>query len=184
MPDIIVASNPTRQLTFSIHLINNIMNPQTKLTPLEERNRAVIASYLLMTKTTKQLIATLEQEVLRHTLEIDCKDFSGMAPKLHEFISTLLYLCLRDSEKGYIVHFGFDQSNEFTDVTQQFVRLIYRLTMKEVTSVNIEDAVQNHSIITDTSGLIDYMQWKHPSLPMRVIKHKPTNKQKQLLTVA
>jgi hypothetical protein len=161
-----------------------IMNPKTTLSAQEERNRAVIASYLLIIKATKQLLSTLEQQQLRHAYEVDYKGYNHMKPTLDEFISPLCYLCLREVDGAYSIHFGFDKDAEYAAFVKPFIRMIYKLTMKDYTSVDIEDCIEAYSIITDISGLIDLTEWKHPDWPVKVIKHKPTSKQiKQVLSV-
>lgn len=160
------------------------MKPQTSINQLEMRNKAVIASYLLIVKSTKQLIAKLPQELLRHTIELDSKDYPEIQPKLHELITPLCYLCLREDTDRYVIQFGFDQSIEFAHFTGAFVRLIYKLTMRQVTAVDIEDCIVHYSITTDTSFLIDEVQWKHPCYPVDIIAHKPAKSSRKMLSVA
>jgi hypothetical protein len=154
---------------------------QQQLTKIElnAQNKSVSASYLLITKVTKQLISTLPEELLRHAIEIDGTSKISIRPKLHELITPLTYLCLKELNGAYKIHFGFDQNKEFAHITGQFVRVVYKLTMRDHTNIDIEDCVQVDSIITDTAGLIDFTQWKHPSLPVKVIKYQKVKANKE-----
>jgi len=157
---------------------------QTKIAPtLEQRNAAVKAVFLAIMQETKELIATLPQFLLRHCIEME--DTPHPNSKAFKFITPLTYLCLRDSDKGLLIQFGFDTSYEYIELTSKFVRLIYKLTMVERTRLNIEDCVSSHCIITDTSYLFDEMEWKHPDTPVHIIAHKPaTTPRKQRMAVA
>jgi hypothetical protein len=160
------------------------MNTQTEPTFEEARNRAVMTSYLAISKIVKQLIAALPQDILRYIVELDSKAFPGISPKLHELVSPIFYLCLRESNGLLMIHFGCDMSEQFASSTNQFIRAVYKLTMAQYTEVDIEDCVQTDSIITDTSGLFDLLQWKHPSYPYKIIKYKSITGKRKILSVA
>jgi hypothetical protein len=150
---------------------------------LSSRNKAVSSSYLLIFKVAKQLLSTLPQELLRYYIERSNTN-KLQVQNLHEFISPLFYLCLRDDDTGYIIHFGFDPSKEFANITGQFIRVIYKLTMQDYTAVNIEDCISPDSIITNTAHMFDYTHWLHPNLPTDVIKYKPSQVKRKVLSVA
>jgi hypothetical protein len=160
------------------------MNTQTESTFEQARNRAVMTSYLAISKIVKQLIAALPQDILRYIIELDSKAFPGISPKLHELTSPIFYLCLRERNGLLMIHFGCDMSEQFASSTNQFIRTIYKLTMAQYTEVDIEDCVQTDSIITDTCGLFDELQWKHPSYPYKTIKYKSITGKRKILSVA
>jgi hypothetical protein len=160
------------------------MNIQQLSTPEQARNNAVLSSYLAISKVTKQIIASIPQDILRFIVELDCKAYPNLSPKIHELVSPMLYLCLREANGLYVIHFGVDTNTEFAVHTNNFIRSIYKLTMAQYTSVNIESCIQNDSIITDTCGLFDEMQHKRPSYPYRAIKYKSLDGKRKLDTVA
>jgi hypothetical protein len=160
------------------------MNTQPSKSFQELKNDAVVTSYLAITKITKQIISSIPQEILRYMIELDCKAYTDIKPKIHELVSPIFYLCLRDSKMGYIIHFGYDTNKDFHTYTNQFIRAIFKLTMSQYTNVNIEDCIQTDSIITDISGLFDEFQWKHQSYPYKLVKYKPSTVKRKILSVA
>ena len=160
------------------------MNTQPSKSLQQLKNEAIIISYLAITKITKQIISSIPQEMLRYIIELDCKAYENIKPKIHELVSPIFYLCLRDSKAGYIIHFGYDINKDFHIYTNQFIRTIFKLTMAQYTNVDIEDCIQTDSIITDISGLFDELQYKHPSCPYKLVKHKAIGVKRKILSVA
>ncbi|MBW4890121.1 hypothetical protein KXQ82_10360 [Mucilaginibacter sp. HMF5004] len=160
------------------------MNTQPSKSFQELKNEAVVTSYLAITKITKQIISSIPQEALRYMIEIDRKAFESIKPKIHELVSPIFYLCLRDSKMGYLIHFGYDTNRDFHVFTNQFIRAVFKLTMAQYTNVDIEDCIQTDSIITDISGLFDELQFKHPSYPCKLVKYKPSAVKRKILSVA
>lgn len=160
------------------------MNTQTETTFEQAGNRAVMTSYLAISKIVKQLIASLPQDILRYIVELDCKTYPAISPKLHELTSPIFYLCLRECKGHLRIHFGCDMNEQFAAYTNQFIRAIYKLTMAQYTEVDIEDCVQTDSIVTDTCGLFDEMQHKRPTYPYKVVKYKSITGKRKILSVA
>ena len=152
-------------------------------------NKVVSLAYHNILKGTKAMLATIEQEELRHSLvreELNSKTTNAV---IHEFVSPLLYLRLEcNSEGQYVIHYGFEMINsdmQLSNRTAFFTRSVYRLTSKEITSIDIEACVSNDWCITECSALYEYVAEQMKYLQFFLIKHKPTSiRQKQMHAVA
>jgi hypothetical protein len=160
------------------------MNIQQATTPEQARNNAVLTSYLAISKVMKQIIASIPQDILRYIVELDSKAYPSIFPKLNEIVSPILYLCLRDRNGLYYIHFGVDSHAQFQEFANQFIRTVYKLTMVQYTNVDIELCVQNDSIVTDTCGLFDELQYKRPNYPYKAIKYRAPNGKRKPLVIS
>jgi hypothetical protein len=152
-------------------------------------NKAVKAAFFLILKEAKGMLATIEHEELRYTLVREEKLITPIQRVIYEMVNPLLYLRLEcGSDDLYIIHYGFEQINndaQLSNRTASFTRLIYRLTSKEITDVNIEACVSNSWCITNCSDLFEYVndQMKHHQF--HLIKYKSaTSKRKAMKAVA
>lgn len=153
-------------------------------------NDCVRLAYFQILKQTKQILATIEYDELRCTLErVD--DLNQLKQGIeHEFISPLLYLRLELHSNGNLaIHFGIEETNkpgELSQITSQFLRLLYKLTSKEAYSVDIEQCVRTDWFLKNTcSEAYEYVEERNKYYTFSKIKFKVTSqKRKQLLSVA
>jgi len=159
------------------------MNTQ-RLSPY---NQAVKQAYFKLLKQTKQLLATIERHELRYTLQRE--DSGPLAPFIivHEIVSPLLYLTLKAEDGEQLtIHFGFEMfenDNEYSNITARFVRLLYKLTSAEYTTINIESCITTRYVITNCSELYECLEdARHKLHQFTLIKHRPSCK--RILAVA
>jgi len=160
----------------------------TKLTSLPY-NEAVKRAYFKILKGSKLLLSTIYQHELRCTLCRSNKP-GTMVNTIDELVNPLLYLSLEcnDGER-YSIHFGFElfkHECEYSVVTSKFVRLLYKLTSTEHTTINIEDCVNTEYVITDCSALFEAVEdSNNKQHKLTVIQYKPAAiKRKQMKAVA
>lgn len=155
----------------------------------EPFNKAVREAYYLIYRKAKQLLATLEREELRFSLERE--DRSAIKPNaiLHEIITPLIYLRLESDNAGLLaIHFGFEQvlaHNQYSEFTAAFMRLLYRHTAKEHTAVEIENCIKTDWMINTCSAMYEHIEERNKYHTFKQISYKPTAvKRKQLKAVA
>jgi hypothetical protein len=95
------------------------------------------------------MIAAIEQEERRFMLERS--DTKGVKSDIiHELVNSLLYLRLEQyTDTVMAIHFGIEQVNQLGQLSaliSQFLRVLYRETSKEVTTITIEDCVTNRLV--------------------------------------
>lgn len=156
---------------------------------LSPYNNSVRQAYNAIYKYTKQLLSTLENEELRYSLEREERGQPIVGTIIHEFINPLLYLRLEcHPTNSFAIHYGFEESksfNQFAKLTESFVRLIYKVTSKEATEVNIEDSVRTDYCIYLCSEMYEYIEERNKHHQFKQIKHRPTAvKRKQMHAVA
>jgi len=123
------------------------------------------------------MLATIEQHECRYTLQREdkCLNHPGI---IHEIINPIIYLRLEWHEDGfYHIHFGIEQANRLgqqSDITSAFIRLLYKVTSKEATTVNIEDCVKTDWFINSCSAMYEYVEERNRYHRFSLIKHKPT----------
>src|SRR6185437_7294444 len=104
-------------------------------------NAIVERVYFTILKKTKTLLANLEQEELRFTLERTNKDDPAQMV-VHEFVSPVLYFRLEYYKSAdLVIHFGIEQiiqDESLSILTARFLRLLFRYTSKEVLGKDIE----------------------------------------------
>jgi hypothetical protein len=159
-----------------------------KSTNITQYNEVVKQTYFAILKAAKQLLSSIEREELRYSL---IREDGTNVPNsiIHEFLSPLLYLRLNcNSEGRYVIHYGFelfDTSNEYSKLTASFTRVVYRLTAKENTTINIECSVHTDWLITNCDELYAYIEDRNKYHTFTLIKYKVTaNQRKRLLSVA
>jgi hypothetical protein len=157
------------------------------LPSLMSYNEAVRHTYdQILTKAT-QLLASLEQDELRHVLE---RKQNGSEPPVivHEFVSPIVYLrleCAEDSK--LVIHFGAEPSSPFPDVqavTAGFLRTLFTLTGKAYTGINIEDCVKTDWLINVCSEMFEYLEGRTKYHAFRRIPYKKGTPRKRALKVA
>ena len=151
-------------------------------------NQCVQLAYFQLLKQAKQMLATIEHDELRCTLERNDNVRPVNQGVIHEFINPLIYLRLEcHSDNLCAIHFGFDevkQPGEISDLTTKFLRLLYKLTSKDAFPIDIELCVKTDWFINTCSGLYEYIE-ESEYYTFRKIKYKVTSKKrKQLLSVA
>lgn len=152
-------------------------------------NTCVQQAYNAIYRHAKQLLSTIENEELRYTLEREDKAQPIVGTIIHEFINPLLYLRFEcHPTNTFAIHYGFEESksfNEFARITSAFVRYIYKVTNKDTTDVNIEDAVRTDYCIYQCSEMYEYIEDRNKHHQFKQIKHRPSAaKRKQMHAVA
>lgn len=165
------------------------MKPLNNETAMLAYNKAVQEAYFKILKETRRQLATIEREELRYCLERE--DKSAIKPNVivHELVNPLVYLRLEGKPDNRLaIHWGFEpimSINQYSQLTTFFIRLLYCMTAKEHTSINIEDAVRTDWIITTCDNMFEYIGDNNKYHQFRLIKHKPaTMKRKQMHAVA
>ncbi len=152
-------------------------------------NKIVKEVYCAIYRNAKQLLATLEREELRYSLEREDKTTPKVGTIIHEFINPLIYLRLECHPNEVLaIHYGFEQVlavNQYSKVTSAFVRSIYKLTSKDITTINIENAVRTDWCIKTCSEMYEYIEERNKHHTFKQIKYKPaTVRRKQMQAVA
>jgi hypothetical protein len=149
-------------------------------------NECVLKAYTQILKQAKALLATIEEEPLRYTLIRQEKPIPGAI--IHELVNPLLYLrleCHQDNE--YSIHYGFELSPVFGPyykLTSSFVRTLYKLTMANESSTNIEESLRTDWIITNCSELYEHVEEHNRNHRFELIKHKAKPTKRKLSKVA
>ena len=162
------------------------INNQPSLSPY---NKVVKDAYFQILKEAKAMLATIEQDELRHTLIRDDRNVTKPNSVIHEFINPLVYLRLEcHADNIFMIHYGFEQINSnqlLSNRTALFTRSVYKLTSKEVTDINIEDCVHNDWCITECGALYEYVEDRNKYHQFQLIKYKPAAvRRKQMKAVA
>jgi hypothetical protein len=166
----------------------NKQHTNTRKVQLSAYNMEVKAAYFKVLKQTKQLLATIERHELRYTYVRNTKDNKGFITTVNELISPLLYLSLEWSVDNLTISYGFECFNnesEYTAITAKFVRLLYKLTSTEQTTLDIEECIDTEYVNTDCSALYEAIEdSNNKQHSFSLIAYKPTAKRKQLKAVA
>jgi len=160
------------------------LNAEIKNVPY---NKEVQATYFKVLKYAKQQLATIEYEELRFTLERSEEPVIGSI--IHEIVSPVLYLRLElHTDKLMRIHFGIEQVHligKVSDITTKFLRTLYKLTAKEVTTVNIEASVATDWFINSCSAMYEHIEERLKYHTFKQIPYKVSaQKRKQMLSVA
>lgn len=152
-------------------------------------NKAVKGAYFKLWRGTQQLLTTVERHELRCTLQRQDRSAISFGSKVHEVINPLIYLSLECNDGELLsIHFGFEQlveDQEYSHITSRFVRLLYKLTASENTSINIESCINTDYIITSCSELYEVVEDRMKHHSFSLIKYKPaTTRRKQMMAVA
>lgn len=152
-------------------------------------NHCVRLAYFQILKEAKQMIATIERDELRYTLE----RIDNVQPLkqgiVRELVNPLIYLRLElHSDNEMAIHFGIECVNEqglLSLLTSQFLRLLYKVTTVGAYPVNIESCIRTDWFINSCSEMYSYIEDRNKYHTFRKIKYKVTaQKRKQILSVA
>lgn len=151
-------------------------------------NEAVQHAYDSVLAKTKQLLASIEQEELRHVLE---RGPRGEQPDdiFHELVSPLVYLRLEcQVEKAQLaIHFGIEPATKFPQlhaVTATFLRTLFTYTGKGYTGTDIEDCVKTDWLINVCSEMFEYLEERNKCHTFRKIPFKKYTTRKRVLKIA
>jgi hypothetical protein len=152
-------------------------------------NAEVRKAYHRILKQAKALIATVEQHELRCSLVQADRSKPVFMNKVHEFVNPLIYLCLMCPVDTYEIYFGFElgssSESDFTNLTSKFMRILYKQTSAEQTTINIEDCVSTYNVITECNDLFDYMDERGKSNhTFELIPYKAATIKRKLKRVA
>lgn len=151
-------------------------------------NKEVMRCYYQILKQTKAMLAAIEQHEMRYTLIREDRTLNQPGI-IHEIINPIIYLRL-ELHSDYLcqIHWGIEQANRLgqqSDITSAFIRLLYKATSKEATTVNIEDCVKTDWFINSCSAMYEYIEDRNKFHQFMLIKHKLTTaKRKQMQAVA
>lgn len=151
-------------------------------------NSIVKDVYFTILKKSKLLLSGLERSEYRHTLTRVVTTEDSI---LHELLNPILYLRLECHSYGiYKITWGFEQldltgtANDFSYVTSQFIRLLYKLSAKEVTPINIEASVRTDIVQTLCSEFYDYTEEHSKNHIYKLIAYRPAASKRKLISVA
>jgi len=152
-------------------------------------NECVKMAYHQILKQAKAMLATIEREELRYTLERQDKPGTVVGHIIHELVNPLLYLRLEEHSDGvYAIHFGIEQMNELgqlSDITTRFLRILYKVTSLGAFPVDIENCVRTDWFNNSCSESYEYIEERNKYHTFKLIPYKVTaSKRKQILAVA
>jgi hypothetical protein len=165
------------------------MKPLNNETVVSAYNKSVQDAYFKILKETRKQLATLEREELRYCLEREDRATPKSNSIIHEIVNPLVYLRLEcKPDNRLAIHFGFEQvlsNNQYSQLTTFFIRLLFWMTSKETTPINIEDAIRTDWMINTCENMYEYIEEHNKHHQFRLIKHKPAAlKRKQMHAVA
>ncbi|MGI4727810.1 MAG: hypothetical protein ACRYGB_04485 [Janthinobacterium lividum] len=169
---------------------NSITNTITKRTKATVTyNESVKQAYAQILKQTKALLSTIEEEPLRHIRIRKIKQpFEEYPVIVNELISPLIYLQLGWYHDHYRLYFGFNinkTGHSCHEITSQFLRILYRFTMKGSTAHNIEDCIHIDCMITNCDDFYEYVSYKEEEKYLnRIIRHQSKTVKRNLQRVA
>jgi hypothetical protein len=156
---------------------------------LTSYNDLVKATYFKLLNRTKNLLSTLDNTDLRGTLsKHQATKKLHIFTVVHEFVTPVVYLALQcDGGQRLSIHFGFEQvgiEDDYTIVTGPFMRMLYTLTSKEHTPINIEVCVSTDYVFTHCIDLFTSIA-SVKSHKFKLLEYKPaTARRKQMRAVA
>ena len=149
-------------------------------------NESVQRAYKLILAKALHLLTTLEQEELRYILERKQK---GAEPPIiiHELVSPIIYLRLELAQDSrMMIHFGAEPSSPFPEIqaiTSTFIRILFTLTGKAYTGVDIEDCVKTDWLINVCSEMFEYLEDRTKYHTFRKVPYKKSTARKRVLEV-
>jgi len=161
------------------------MNKQSLLkTSIIDYNQAVVDAHNNILKVLLTLIASIERQEMRYTLQRQFKPL-GETGIVHEIISPLFYLRLQDYCNGKAeIHYGYSNSTSYSPLTNVFARAVYSQTSVEKTNVNIEDCIRAERFIANTDELYEYIDETRKFHTFYLIPYRKQRKSKKLMQVA
>lgn len=160
---------------------------QLNINPVQSPfNKEVKAAYYKILKEAKALLATIEREELRYSLVREDRFSDTLSRIIHEFVNPLLYLRLESCADGSLgIRHGFEPCQDYAHITVAFTRFLYKVTMKEATSQNIESSIKTEWYIHNTDEMYAYLEEQMKHHTFHLIKHKPAAvRRKQMKAVA
>lgn len=140
-------------------------------------NEAVKTAFFAILETTNGLLATVKRHELRCCLIRENRDNI-----IYQMVNPLLYVCLEADSSKYCIRYGFqhfDRASEYSRITASFTRSIYKLTSKDVTSIDIEQCIATEWLITNCDEMFTYMEEHNQHHSHKLIAYKPEAKQKK-----
>jgi hypothetical protein len=135
------------------------------------------------------MLAIIEDEPLRYSLIREDKQVIATGTIVHELVNPLIYLrleCFKGDLLG--IRYGFEGQpgyNGYDAMTASFIRMVYKLTMDNNTSINIEDCVKADYVMTECSELYEYIEERgNKHHRFELIKYKPKTIKRKLRRVA
>jgi hypothetical protein len=149
-------------------------------------NKEVKAAYYKILKEAKSLLATLERDELRYSLIREDRLSDSPSRIIHEFVNPLLYLRLESYADGNLgIRYGFEPCHDYAHITVAFTRFLYKVTMREVTSTDIESSIKTEWYIHNPDEMYNYLEEQMKHHTFHLIKYKPVAvKRKQMKAVA
>ena len=136
--------------------------PTDHQSPLSPYNAEVQRVYFKVLKEAKALLATIEEEPLRYTLIREENLPIVFNTIVHELVNPLIYLRLAsDDETKLGIEFGLEfipTYGKYYHIGNTFIRMLYKATMANTTSVNIEDSVRTDYIFHECSGAYEQIE--------------------------
>jgi hypothetical protein len=149
-------------------------------------NVEVKAAYFKVLKEAKALLATVSLEELRYSLIREDRLSDTLSRIIHEFVNPLIYLRLESDVTGALgIRYGFEPCHDYAYITVAFTRFLYKVTMSEATSQNIENSIKTEFYIHNPDEMYAYLEEQMKHHQFYLIKHKPAaNRRKQMMAVA
>lgn len=169
--------------------INNQSKTAKRTKTKPTYNDTVKQAYYQILKQTKLLLSTIEEEPLRHIRIRKIKQpFEEYPVIVNELISPLVYLQLGWYSDHYRIYFGFninEKGYSCHEITSQFLRILYRFTMKGSAAHNIEGCIHTDCLITNCDDFYEYISYKEQNKYIsRIIKHQAKTVKRNLQRVA
>ncbi|MDB5004930.1 MAG: hypothetical protein JWQ34_3155 [Mucilaginibacter sp.] len=148
---------------------------QTPSKPVQSPfNKEVQTVFFKILKEAKALLATLEREELRYSLIREDRLSDSLSRIIHEFCNPLLYLRLESDIDGKLsIRYGFEPCEDYAHITVAFTRFLYKATMREATSQNIEDSIKTSFFIHNPDEMYAYLEEQMKHHTFHLIKYKP-----------
>jgi hypothetical protein len=137
-------------------------------------NKEVKAAYYKVLKEAKALLATLPREEVRYSLIREDRLSTTSSKIIHEFVNPLIYLRLESYADGRLgIRYGFEPCEDYANITVAFTRFLYKVTMREATSENIERSINTSFFIHNPDEMYAYLEEQMKHHTFQLIKYKP-----------
>lgn len=160
----------------------------TRHSQVSPYNECIKVAYYQILKQAKSMLATVEREELRYTLERQDKPGTIVGHIIHELVNPLLYLRLEEHSDGiYAIHFGIEQVNELgqlADITTRFLRILYKVTALGAFPVDIENSIRTDWFNNSCSESYEYIEERKKHHTFKLIPYKVTASKRKMLAVA
>lgn len=147
-------------------------------------NECVKKAFYQILEQTKSMLATIEHEELRYSLERQDKPGTVVGHVIDELVNPLIYLRLEEQTPGvYAIQFGIETLSELGDlacITSRFLRLLYTVTAQGAYPVNIEACVKTNLFTHNVSGLYEYLE-ESEKYTFKIIPYKVSASKRKLI---